>query len=278
MILLRADHLKKTYKKIKAVDGVSFHIHTGEIFGLLGENGAGKTTVIKMLSTLTKPDSGSAKMLGVNIFTNNFFAREQIAIVPQEINLDNELCVQDNLYIYAKLHKVENAKKRVADVLSQFGIAEKAKERVSDLSGGQKRRVMLTRVMLGDPKLIFMDEPTIGLDPSIRKDIWQMIRHIKESGKSVLLTTHYTDEAEQLCGRVALMQKGKLVKTGSPAKLVEQAGSLAVDMALGRAQVTKMFPSDAELIQYVKKHNINDYSIHKPRLEDVLLDMKEDCP
>jgi ABC-2 type transport system ATP-binding protein len=278
MILLRADHLKKSYKNIKAVDGVSFHMHTGEIFGLLGENGAGKTTVIKLLSTLTRPDSGSAKIMGVNIFANNYFARKQIAIVPQEINLDGDLCVRDNLYIYAKLHKIENARKKVSDLLGQFELTEKAKEHVSNLSGGQKRRVMLARVMLGDPKLIFMDEPTIGLDPSIRKDIWQMIKHIKDSGKSVLLTTHYTYEAEQLCGRVALMQKGKLVKTGSPAKLVEQTGSLAVDITIGKTQRTKMFSSNNDLNKYVAEHKINEYNIRTPRLEDVLLDMKEEYP
>jgi ABC-2 type transport system ATP-binding protein len=274
MILLKAENLKKRYKKVQAVDGVSFHIEKGEVFGLLGENGAGKTTVIKMLATLTRPDSGHAEIMGTDIFQNAHHARKKIAIVPQEINLDGELSVRDNLYIYAKLHHIPDACKKISETAEIFGLTDKLKEKVSGLSGGQKRRVMLARVMTGEPELIFMDEPTIGLDPSIRKDIWNMIRNIKEAGKSVLLTTHYTEEAELLCSRVALMQKGKLVKTGTPDALVKQTGELAADMVAGSVQMTRIFADANELDCFLSENRISSYNVRQPRLEDVIIDLK----
>lgn len=269
-------NLRKKYKDVQAVDGVSFHIDRGEVFGLLGENGAGKTTTIKILSTLTEPDGGKVEIDGEDISENSSHAREKIAIVPQEINLDKELNIRDNLYVYAKLHNIDNAAAKVKEIAGRFGIDDKLKKHVSQLSGGQQRRVMLARVMLGEPLLIFMDEPTIGLDPSIRQDIWQMIREISGSGKAVLLTTHYTEEAEKLCTRVALMQKGKLVHTGTPEEVIKQTGAIAADMVADGVHITRLFESGADLDRFVEENRVTSFDVRKPRLEDVLLSMNGD--
>lgn len=276
MILLKAENLSKSYGKVKAVDDVSFSINTGEIFGLLGENGAGKTTVIKMLTTLTKADSGSAFLRGINFFKHKRIARKYVAAVPQEINLDHELTVYENLYIYAKLHGVTDAKERVEEILCTFEMQEKAKARITSLSGGQKRRVMLARVMLGDADLVFMDEPTIGLDPSIRREIWRMIESIKRSGKSVLLTTHYTEEAETLCDRVAVMSKGKIITAGTPQTLMEQAGGIAVDIINDGARFTRIFSSASDLDEYLAMNDLISYKVRNLRLEDVLISIQEE--
>lgn len=276
MTLLKAENLRKTYKKVKAVDGVSFHINKGEIFGLLGENGAGKTTVIKMLTTLTKPDSGEAWLTGKNIFKNKKHVRKHMAMVPQEINLDGELTVYENLYLYGRLHKVRNTADRVGEVLKMFELEEKSDSMVQKLSGGQKRRVMLARVMLGDPMLIFMDEPTIGLDPSIRKDIWGIIESIRDSGKSILLTTHYTEEAEILCDRVALMKKGRIAATGTPGSLMKQAGSYAVDLVVDGKRMTRIFAESSDINSYLEANSIESYKVRSLRLEDVVINIEKE--
>lgn len=269
-MLLEVSGLSKSYKKKKAVDNIDFHIRKGEIFGLLGENGAGKTTTIKMLSTLTIPDSGEAVISGVDIFRNKRRAREIMAVVPQEINLDGELTVFENLLIYAKLRKVKDSKSAVDGVIERFGIKDKRDERVMNLSGGQKRRVMIARVMLTDAELIFMDEPTIGLDPAIRRDIWQIITSVRESGKSILLTTHYTDEAENLCDRVAIMSKGKIVQTDTPEKLIETSGSFAMDIIDGNKFTTKLFKSEKDIEDYAGEQNLT-FKVRKSKLEDVVI-------
>jgi ABC-2 type transport system ATP-binding protein len=271
MTLLSVKALSKSYNRKIVVDNVSFEINEGEIFGLLGENGAGKTTTIKMITTLSRADFGQVFIDEVNVFREKRRARELMAVVPQEINLDDDISVYDNLLVYAKLRKVKNSKVKIDKVINDFGLSEKRNEKVMSLSGGQKRRVMIARVMLTDAKLIFMDEPTIGLDPGIRRDIWQIIHDMKASGRSVLLTTHYTDEAENLCDRVAIMRKGEIISIDSPENLVKSAGSFALDIIRDNKFITKLFRSEKEIEEYKANEKVSSCKVRLSRLEDVLI-------
>lgn len=271
MRLLTVDSLCKSYKGKKVVSDVSFEINRGEIFGLLGENGAGKTTTIKMLTTLTKPDSGGARIMDIDILNSKKEAKKHMSIVPQEINLDWEISVYDNLLIYAKLRKLKNAHERVKDIIYGYNLTEKANEKVHTLSGGQKRRVMIARAMLSDAELIFMDEPTVGLDPSVRREVWQIIKSIRESGKSLLMTTHYTEEAENLCDKIAIMNKGEIVRKGTPVDLVSGAGSYALDVYEESRIDTWLFDTEDEVHEYAQRENLTSFKVRKSKLEDVVI-------
>jgi len=275
MSLLYVNMLNKSYGKKKVVQDVSFEIAGGEIFGLLGENGAGKTTTIKMITTLTRPNSGEAFIKDINIFEDKTRAKEYMTVVPQEINLDGEISVYDNLLIYAKLRQLENPKKAVWEILDEYNLTDRAKEKVQVLSGGQKRRVMIARAMLADAELIFMDEPTVGLDPSVRRDIWQIIKSVRNSGKSVLLTTHYTEEAENLCDNIAVMHHGKIVRRGSPEQLLKEAGLFALDIYEDNNIRTRLFNSENELKEYTKKENLTSFKTRKSCLEDIVIESGE---
>jgi len=271
MSLLGTSLLCKSYKSNAVVKEVSFSIERGEVFGLLGENGAGKTTTIKMLTGLTRPDSGNAFIEGIDIFKDKRRAKELMASVPQEINLDGEISVYDNLLIYAKLRKISRARERVRDIIYRYNLEEKSGERLHTLSGGQKRRVMIARAMLADAELIFMDEPTVGLDPSVRRDIWRIINSIKKSGKSVLLTTHYTEEAENLCDNIAIMHRGEIVRIGSPAELVKSAGAYALDIYNENHVTTRLFTSKEELQEYKVREKLTSFNVRSSRLEDLVI-------
>ena len=271
MNLLRVDSLTKSYKGKKVVDDVSFDIGFGEIFGLLGENGAGKTTTIKMVTTLTRAEGGSAFIKDTDIFRQKTKAKQFMTVVPQDINLDGEISVFDNLLVYAKLRRIKDPKSAVRRVVEEYGLYEKVHEKVQTLSGGQKRRVMIARAMMSEADLIFMDEPTVGLDPGIRREIWQIILSIKKSGRSVLLTTHYTEEAENLCDRVAIMHKGKIISMGAPGELTKKAGAFAMDIYSESSYVTKLFSSEDELNSYALSRNITSFKVRESRLEDVII-------
>jgi len=271
MSLLETSSLCKSYKSNAVVKEVSFSIERGEVFGLLGENGAGKTTTIKMLTGLIRPDSGDAFIEGIDIFKDKKRAKELMASVPQEINLDGEISVYDNLLIYAKLRKISRARERVRDIIYGYNLEEKSGERLHTLSGGQKRRVMIARAMLADAELIFMDEPTVGLDPSVRRDIWRIINSIKKSGKSVLLTTHYTEEAENLCDNIAIMHRGEIVRIGSPAELVKSAGAYALDIYNENHVTTRLFTSKEELQEYKVREKLTSFNVRSSRLEDLVI-------
>jgi ABC-2 type transport system ATP-binding protein len=217
--------LVKRYPKrdTNAVDGISFQVATGECFGLLGPNGAGKTTTIGVLTTRVKPTGGSAFVAGVDVVAYPVRARTQLGVVPQRPNLDRSLDVRQNLLFHASYHgvpaKVREA--RAVELLEQFGLADRATDKVDRLSGGQAQRVMIARALMHSPPVLFLDEPATGLDPAARIYVWDRIRDLKESGVTVLLTTHDMDEAATLADRVGIVDHGRLLALDTPVALTK---------------------------------------------------------
>lgn len=224
--ILQAHNLVKKFGGLTAVDDVSFDIREGEIFSLLGPNGAGKTTTISILSTLLEPTSGDALINGHSIKNNTMGVRKSIGIVPQEIALYDDLTALENLRYWGKLYDLNGPEleQRVAEVLEQIGLTERATDRLKTYSGGMKRRVNIAAGLLHKPKLLFMDEPTVGIDPQSRRMILDTVKQLNEQGMSILYTTHYMEEAQELSDRVGIIDQGKLIAIGTQAELTLQVG------------------------------------------------------
>lgn len=273
MKIIEVENLTKSYGNRKIVDGVSFFVNKGEIFGLIGPNGAGKTTTIKILTTLVKPDSGKVFISGFNLLTQAQKIKKIIGVVPQENNLDKDLTVYENLLIYGLLHKVKNLKKRIEEVLKLVDLWDRRDALVSSLSGGMQRRLVIARSFLPDPPILFLDEPTAGLDPQIRKFIWEIIRKNKAKGKTIILTTHYIEEAETLCDRVGIIHKGKLIALGTPAELKEKLGRLVVEHIDEEGKIFQhICKTEEEALQVLTKIKI-PATIRPINLEDVFINL-----
>jgi ABC-2 type transport system ATP-binding protein len=218
--LVIVDQLVKRYPKLpfNAVDGVSFSVHPGEVFGLLGPNGAGKTTTIGVLTTRVKPTSGRALVAGIDVVTDPVAAKRALAVVPQRSNLDRSLTAKRNLLFHAAYFGVPEAERnaRAATLLEEFGLADRADDKVDRFSGGQAQRLMIARALMHDPQVLFLDEPTTGLDPQARLFVWDRIREQRQRNVTVLLTTHDMDEATELADRVGIMDHGKLLALDTP--------------------------------------------------------------
>ena len=224
--ILQANNLVRKFGDLTAVDDVSFTIEEGEIFSLLGPNGAGKTTTISMLSTLLAPTSGDAQINGFSIKNDNMQVRKSIGIVPQEIALYDDLTALENLQYWGKLYDLKGREldQRVEVVLEQIGLSDRAKDRVKTYSGGMKRRVNIAAGLLHKPKLLFMDEPTVGIDPQSRRMILDMVKELNQQGMAILYTTHYMEEAQELSDRVGIIDHGKLIAVGTQEELTKQVG------------------------------------------------------
>jgi ABC-2 type transport system ATP-binding protein len=239
MKAVKVKDLSKIYKgDIRAVDGISFDVDEGIIFGFLGPNGAGKSTTIKILVTLIQATGGSAKIFGVDVSKDPSNVRKMIGYVPQEISADGSLTGYENLMLSAKLYDIpsDERKKRIDEVLEIFDLGDRAKDMVKTFSGGMIRRLEIGQSMLHQPRLLFLDEPTIGLDPSGRKLVWEHIRRLnEEKGITIFLTTHYMEEADLLCERIGIINSGKISTVDSPKTLKEMvgAGTLTVSLDLG---------------------------------------------
>ena len=226
--VLSTKELHKSYGRGTArrevVRGLSFELNRGECFGLLGPNGAGKTTTLRMLLGLTHPDSGSIDVLGRPVPQAAREARIRIGVVPQLDNLDPDFTVHENLLVYGRYFGLADAviQPRIPDLLAFAGLESRADSTIRELSGGMKRRLVLARALVNDPDLIFLDEPTTGLDPQARHVIWERLRRLRNQGKSILLTTHFMDEAERLCDRLIIMDRGKTIAEGGPRDLIAQ--------------------------------------------------------
>lgn len=222
--LVLAKDLTKNYGSLVAVDRISFEIQEGECFGFLGPNGAGKTTTIKMIHCVSPVTSGTLIVNGLPAHINNRNLKKMTGIIPQEIALDNDLTVYENLIIFANFFDIpkREAKKRIAELLKFVELEQKRKSKIDALSTGMKRRLLVARALLNHPKLIVADEPTTGLDPQARHLIWQRLRQLKSQGVTLILTTQYMEEAQQLCDRIVIMHQGKILKEGMPSKLVEE--------------------------------------------------------
>jgi ABC-2 type transport system ATP-binding protein len=228
MEILVADSLSRRFGQLLAVDRLSLSVTAGEVFGLLGRNGAGKSTLIKMLTTLLPPSAGSAQVGGFDIVRQAAQVRGIIGYVPQALSADGELTGYENLQVFARLYDIPRAVRegRIRDALELMGLADAAQRLVGTYSGGMIRRLEIAQSMMHRPRVLFLDEPTIGLDPVARDAVWEHIARLRASfGMTIFLTTHYMDEAAQLCGRVGIMRKGKLVALGSLQELRTASGS-----------------------------------------------------
>ena len=222
--LIRAGGLTKRFGDFVAVDGIDFEVHPGEAFGFLGPNGAGKTSTMRMIGCVSPVTGGDLSILGMNPATDGSRIRSRLGVVPQADNLDNDLTLRENLQIYGRyFDQPRNKAREKADELLEFvQLDDRANHRVDTLSGGMKRRLVIARGLMNDPDIILLDEPTTGLDPQARHLVWDRMYRLKQRGATILLTTHYMDEAEQLCDRLVVMDGGKIVATGTPRELIEK--------------------------------------------------------
>jgi len=210
---LRVRNLRKSYQDVVAVDGIDLEVQAGECFGLLGPNGAGKTTTIEICEGLTEPDSGEVELLGLRWHSDSEALRQRLGIQLQETQLSDKLTVRETLRLFRSFFRQGPG---AEEAIRKVQLEEKRDARVGNLSGGQKQRLALACALVGDPDLLFLDEPTTGLDPQARRQLWELIEEFKLAGRTILLTTHYMEEAERLCDRVAIMDHGKVIAQGTP--------------------------------------------------------------
>jgi ABC-2 type transport system ATP-binding protein len=289
---------KKNKKEFIAVDNIDLDIPKGQIFGLLGPNGAGKTTTISMICTLLRPTKGKISLDGIDVVKDTMEARKRIGLVFQETTLDLDLTGYQNLDFHARLFKIANRKERVLEALELVGLMADKDVIVKSYSGGMKRRLEIGRSIVHDPSFILLDEPTLGLDPVSRRDMWTYIKRLIEKKKvTVLLTTHYLEEAERLCSRIAIMDKGKIVVEGTPEQLKSKMGNDIVKIELKHADpklveklkklksVKKVTAEGTELTLYVhavdtvivdllknfEQSEVTSLQIKRPTLDDVFL-------
>lgn len=294
---LVAKGLKKSFGSFEAVKGVDFEVYRGECFGFLGPNGAGKTTTMKMIYGAAVPTSGELKVAGLDVLCAEREVKRRIGVVPQENNLDEDLEVEENLLVYGRYfdlpHKL--VRRRAVELLKFVQLSEKANDQVEQLSGGMKRRLLVARALINDPDLVVLDEPTTGLDPQARHLVWDKLRELTSEGKTLILTTHYMDEAAQLCDRLCIMEGGTIISEGAPQDLIlehvspevlefraptdalEKLASLIDDVADAVDRLDEalfVYTSDSDVVtQRVKESHvpIDNTLYRQATLEDVFL-------
>ncbi len=237
--VISARGLTKRYGDFTAVDGLDFEVAPGESFGLLGPNGAGKSTTMRMIGAVSTRSGGDLEILGMDPDLYGPEIRSQLGVVPQQDNLDQELRVRDNLLVYGRYFGLSHAvvAKRADELIEFAQLAEKAKSRVDDLSGGMKRRLTIARALINEPRILMLDEPTTGLDPQARHILWDRLFRLKEQGTTLVLTTHYMDEAEQLSDRLVVVDHGRIMAEGSPAQLIRDYSTReVVELRFGSAR------------------------------------------
>ncbi len=299
MPVIEVKDLVKKFKDFTAVDHINYEVSEGELFGLLGPNGAGKTTTIRMLTTLLPPTAGSASVAGFDIVKQRDEVRENIGMVFQEPALDRQLTGRENLDFHARMYgmKKELRTERIKEVLELVELTDKAKELVANYSGGMQRRLEISRGLMHAPKVMFLDEPTLGLDAQTRRKIWEYIQRLNETHKTtVVLTTHYMEEADFLCKRVGIMDRGKIVALDTPENLKDIIGAdvVTLEMECGDCEefrklvyVQKLTRHGnrvslsvengerkiPQLMEFAQSHGVkvNSVELHKPSLEDVFL-------
>ena len=254
MAIVEIHDLTKDFNGRKAVDRLNLEIEEGEFFGLLGPNGAGKSTTVAMLSTILRPTQGTVVIAGRDIKRHAKEIRRLIGVVPQEFGLYDELTARENLAYFGKLHGVEGGKlkDRIEKLLRLVQLQDRANDLVKTFSGGMKHRLNLVVGLIHEPKLVFLDEPTTGLDPQARIAVWELIKRFQSEGVTILLTTHYMEEADFLCGRVAIMDRGKVIALDSPARLKRSIGKLEVIEVKAR-KVTKKALNELRKLKGVRK-------------------------
>ncbi|RJX21152.1 MAG: ATP-binding cassette domain-containing protein [Ammonifex sp.] len=266
--------LTKNYGNLQAVSDLNLRIEQEEIFGLLGPNGAGKTTTVRMLTMLTRPAAGEAYIAGHEVQRDLARVRHAIGVVPQHMNLDQELTARENLELHGRLYKMPAAERgrRVEELLAFVELGERAGELVGRFSGGMKRRLMIARALMHRPRVLFLDEPTVGLDPQTRRRMWDLVRRMNRDGATILLTTHYIEEADALCHRVGIMDRGRLIALGSPGELKERVGRFVVEGFDGDGATYALFGTREEAVAYAGRTS-GGVTIRETTLEDVFIQL-----
>jgi ABC-2 type transport system ATP-binding protein len=248
-------NLTKKYKDVCAVQDLTINVNSGEIFGFLGPNGAGKTTTIRILTTLAKPSSGSIWVSGFDVEKEPGKVKKVIGVVPQHLTLDLDLNVRENMELHARLHHIpsNDRKQRIEELLEYVGLTKQSEKMVEELSGGMKKAAMIARALIHNPKVLFLDEPTVGLDVQVRRRMWDLIRSLSRNGTTVFLTTHYIEEAEALCRRVGIVHQGRLIALGEPSELRKKMGMATVEiLADGNPTQYQHFPDREAATKYVQ--------------------------
>jgi ABC-2 type transport system ATP-binding protein len=235
--IVRAENVVKTFGEVRALDGVSLEFEPGIIYGLLGPNGAGKTTLIRVLTTLLLPDSGSARVAGVDVLADPTTARTRLGLAGQFAAVDDYLTGRENVEMVGRLYNLSaaEAKRRTSEVLERIHLTEAADRPVRTYSGGMRRRLDVAASMVGRPRVLFLDEPTTGIDPRSRVDIWDLVQDLVAGGTTVLLTTQYLDEADQLAARIGVIDQGRLIAEGRPEELKDKLGGAVLELTVGEA-------------------------------------------
>ncbi|MGN9164205.1 ABC transporter ATP-binding protein [Tissierellaceae bacterium HCP3S3_D8] len=270
--MIEINNVTKKFNDFVAVDSIDLKIDDASFVALLGPNGAGKTTLIKMLTTLLRPTEGEIYIDGEKVGRNNNRVKRKIGVVPQHINLEKELTTYENLVFAAKLFKMKKSQYRSRiEELIEFMELEEYRDRLSQqLSGGIQRRVMIAKALVNKPSIIFLDEPTVGIDINARRRIWDALKFMNKAGITILLTTHYIEEAETLCDRVCFMDKGKIFKDDSPENLKEALGRYTVEYFTKESMTCyRYFDTREEAMDFADKLENNDFTIRELTLEDV---------
>lgn len=269
--MIEIKSVSKKYDDVKAVNELSIKIEKGDFFGLLGPNGAGKTTLIKMIIGLLDVNEGEILIEGENLTRDSLDIKRKIGVVSQHVNLDKEISVYENMYFSGMLYKLEKKliKERIAEILG-FLKLDKVKDReCKKLSGGMKRKLMIGRALIHDPDYIFLDEPTVGIDLNSRKEIWDFLKLMKSKGKTIVLTTHYIEEAESLCDRVALMDEGKIFHDDIPRNLINSLGNFTVEYFTKNGKTMYDYFNTLEEAKRFSNNINGNYTLRDTTLEDV---------
>jgi len=275
--MIEISGLSKEYSGKRVVDGLDLSIEHGELFGFLGPNGAGKTTTIRILTTLTKPSAGKVLINGIDVAKDPGRVKLEFGIVQQHLSLNRDLTIAENLELHARLHHLskQERKMRIAELLDYVELSDYADYLIDDVSGGMKRRAMIARALIHRPKLLFLDEPTVGLDAQTRRRVWDLIRRMNIEGTTVFLTTHYIEEAEALCQKVAVLHRGRVIAQGSPLSLRQTLGMIAVEMQERENGTTyRYFPDRTAASLYIESLPTTERVVmRESNLEDVFIEL-----
>lgn len=266
----------KLYNKASVVNDLSFTIPPGEIFGLLGPNGAGKSTTIRMLTTLTKPSKGRVEVAGFDVVRQPMLAKQYIGVVLQQTSVDGDLSVWENMELHGRLHHIRNPhRQRTIDRwLEYVELADRRNDAVKTLSGGMKRRLQIARALLHQPQILFLDEPTVGLDPQTRRRLWEIILDLNKQGMTILLTTHYMEEVEYLCDRIGIMDNGRLISLGTLQQLRSQHGEGLVMKQVGERWEYLFFPTLEQANTYLDQlPDKTGVMVRNSNLEDIFVEL-----
>lgn len=274
MSMIIVENLTKEYPGTRALDAVSFTVKEKELFAYLGPNGSGKTTTIRILTGLTRPSAGEAYISGFDVFRQGRNAKQKCGLVPQAVNLDRDLTVEQNLDLHGRYFGVQskNRKRRISELLEYVKLTDRASSPVKTLSGGMQRRVMIIRALLHEPKVLFLDEPTVGLDPAIRRQIWALLKNIQKNGTTVFLTTHYIEEAEFLADRIAFLCEGNVAAIDKSENFISCIGKWAVDHYENGTMKSFYFQHREEALKLVLSGQ-EGFRLRRVNLEDAFLQM-----